>query len=342
MLWSSSEKFPHNWQSPPVSWSSYSSDGTEEDEKQESTGNPIEQKTRTKQGKEDISFGRYASGDKQSLNFTSYEQLDFLYKKLARAIPVTIESITRKQDLQIAPLTHRAFDHEKDDPAKIKPSKLFLTDRGIEFAYPFQPLTITSRSKIQKRSFPDFKLVVLDNSGSMKDAINGSIGKISFIPWGDNSKYHYALLGFYGIENFLQSQGIAQYIYHGLSLFSSQTRYKEAGFLEIDKIRKHALSPDWGSTNLDATILNHALNGRESFVLSISDGEIWNWDSEKSTFEELAKRNYYAHVQLGEETGFTSDLESWQIPVFYVNSGKDLSKLMVDITKNTYRRFTRE
>ncbi len=328
----------------PIERLSPGENGSENKNPKQASGNGIEQKSKSRQGKEEIAFGRYSSDDAQSPNITSYENLDSLYRRLARAIPVEVEAITRKQDLQIAPLTFRAFDPEIDDPFKIKPSKFYITDNGLTFSYPNQPLTITSKSKVQKKSFPDFKLVVLDNSGSMKQAPDNSnnIGKISFIPWGDNSKYHYALLGFYGIENFLQHQGIAQYIDHGLSLFSSATRYKEGDFFKLDEVRKHALNPDWGSTNLDAKVLNQALNGRESFVLSISDGEIGNWDSEKKEFEKLAKKNYYAHIQIGGKTNFTSDLESWQLPVFYVSNGNDLSRLMVDTAKNTYHKSTTE
>ncbi len=324
-----------------------SEDESGQGENKQSSGNGIEQKMPTSQGKEEIAYGRYGGNEKLSTNITSYEQLDSLYRRLARAIPVEVEAITRKQDLQIAPLTFRAFDPETDDPSKIKLSKFYITDDGLTLSYPNQPLTVTSKSKVQKKSFPDFKLVVLDNSGSMKSAPDNSdnIGKTSAIPWGDNSKYHYALLGFYGIENFLQRQGIAQYIDHGLSLFSSTTRFGESDFFKLDQLRKKALSPEWGGTCLDARVLTTALKGRESFVLSISDGEIENWESEKTAFKDLAKNNYYAHIQIGDKknkTQFVHDLESWQVPVMYVTSGEALSKLMVNVTKNTYRRFTKQ
>ena len=225
---------------------------------------------------------------------------------------------------------------------------------GLTFAYEHEPLTVRAKFKHQQKSFPDFKLVMLDNSGSMRlnprNETDGSgnprnIGKTSFIPWGDNSKYHYALLGFYGIENFLQRQGVAQYINHGLSLFSSSTRFGESDFFKLDQLRKKALFPEWGGTRLDASILITALRGRESFVLSISDGAIKNWDSEKATFKDIAKNNFYAHIQIGAEndkTDFTQDLESWNVPVMYVTSGDALSRLMVNIAKDTYRRFTRQ
>ncbi len=318
-------------------------------DKQEA-GNGVEQKAGTREGKEEIAHGRYKSGDKQSPNITSYEQLDSLYRRLARAIPVKVEAMTREQNLAVAPLNFRPFDEEKDDIRKIKPTKLFFTENGITFGYGNEQLTVTERSKTQVRSFPDFKMCILDNSGSMAYNIgnehsNGNpinVGSTSFIPWGDNSKYHYALLGFYGIENFLQAQGIAQYIGHGLSLFSSSTRYDESDFKDLQRLRKLALSPEFGSTRIDANTLLRALKGRESFVLSLSDGNIENWNEAKSEFERLARANYFAHVQIGSPTQFTSDLENDRHPVFYVNSGDDLSRLMVNIASDTYKQFTRK
>ncbi len=304
-------------------------------------GNGLEEKAKTREGKEEVAYGRYSNGKRLSPNIQSYEQLDLLYRKLARSIPVRVEAMTKEHSMEISPLNYRPFDEEKDDVRKAKPSKLYFRENGFTIGYQKQPITITERSKVQRRSFPDFKMVVLDNSGSMKEGIDGNAGNKTYIPWGDNSKYHYALLGFYGIENFLQSQGIAQYIGHGLSLFSSTTRYKESGFVDVYELRKLALSPEFGSTQLDAKTLLDALKGRKSFVLSISDGEIANWDSAKSEFENLARENYFAHIQIGRNNQFTKDLESEGFPVFYVSSGNELSKLMVNIASDTYRRFVR-
>jgi len=326
---------------PSEKLSAFSDNGDNKGEKQEA-GNGVEQKTRTKEGKEEIAYGRYKSDKELSPNIQSHEQLDSLYRKLARAIPVQVEAMTKKQSLEIAPLNFRAFDEEKDDIRKVKPSKLFLNEDGVTFGYQKEPIIVTEKSKVQRRSFPDFKMVVLDNSGSMAQGIDGNNGNTNYISWGDNSKYHYALLGFYGIENFLQAQGIAQYIGHGLSLFSSSTRYQESDFKDIQKLRKLALSPEFGSTRLDANTLLKALKGRESFVLSLSDGEIGNWASAKEEFEKLASDNYFAHIQIGNRNEFTNDLEANGFPVFYVNSGDELSKLMVNVATDTYKKFTRK
>ena len=333
---------------PSERLSAYAQDGQGQGQSGEgqkpAPGNGIEQKMDSREGKEEVAFGRYKSGDKHSPNFTSFEQLDALYRRLARNIPVKVEAISREQSLPITPLTYRIFDEEIDDPTRIKPSKLISGHEGLDFAYPQHPLVIRARSKVQRKGFPDFKLVMLDNSSSMREAADGSgnVGSTSFIPWGDRSKYHFALLGFYGIENFLQQQGIAQYINHGVSLFSSQTRYKEGDFMHLDQVRRHALNPDWGSTNIDAAALKRSLKGRESFVLSLSDGEIANWDSEKADIKPLIEANHYAHIQLGDRSDFTQDLETWGLPVFYVRKGEDLAKLMVETANDTYRRFTRQ
>ena len=326
---------------PTERLSAYSCNGNEGQERRQEAGNGVEQKAGTREGKEEIVYGRYKSDKGLSPNIQEHEQLDSLYRRLARAIPVKVEAITKEHSLEIAPLNFRPFDEETDDIRKIKPSKLYFTEEGVTFGYKKTPLTVTSRSKAQRRDFPDFKMVVLDNSGSMAEGINGDQGNTTSIPWGDNSKYHYALLGFYGIEQFLQAQGIAQYIGHGLSLFSSGTRYEEADFKDIQRLRKLALSPEFGNTRLDASTLLNALKGRESFVLSLSDGEIGNWDQAKGDFYKLAENNYFAHIQIGGKNQFTEDLESQEYPVFYVNNGDELSRLMVNAATDTYKRFTK-
>mgnify|MGYP001561565076 CR=1 FL=1 len=346
------EKFARNLadlleQAPEERLSAFSRDSDScegEDKDGESSGNGIEQKAGTKEGKEEIAYGRYSGKEKHSPNLTSFEQLDSLYRKLARDIPVEVEAMAREQGLQIAPLNYRPFDDEKDDPQRMKISKLFLIDQGLRFGHANEPLAVMAKSKVQLKSFPNFKMIVLDNSGSMKQASDGSgnVGNTSFIPWGDNSKYHHALLGFYGVENFLQRQGIAQYIKHGLSLFSSETRYAEADFQGSEAVRKRALSPEWGNTRIDAGVLKQALQGRESFVLSLSDGGIENWQTERDEFRGLISNNYFAHIQIGEANEFTRDLESWNVPVFYVHSAKDLSRLMVKTTKDVYHQFVRK
>jgi len=307
-------------------------EGQEKESKQKKPGNAIEAKVGSKEGNEQIAKGRYEAGQGLSPNVERYDQLDSLYRSLAKAIPIHVEAMKRDNSLPIAPLRYRAFDEDTDDIRKAKLSKLKLGDDGITIGYPASAITVTQRSKIQRRSFPDFKMIMLDNSLSMKEGVNGgSSGSTNFIPWGDKSKYHYALLGFYGIESFLQKQGIAQYIDHGMTMFSDSTRYKEGKFGDVKELRKLALSPDWGGTNIDSKVLMDALKGKESFVLSLSDGDIFNWHGIKDEFLKLSRENHYAHIQIGHKNEFTRDLEKENIPVSYVTNGDELSKLMVNV-----------
>src|SRR4030067_3076529 len=102
---------------PQERLSAFSSPQSQGSGKQEQkAGNGIEQKMPTREGKEEVAFGRYNSGDKISPHFTSFEQLDALYQKLSRDITVKVDAMTREQSLVIAPLNYRPFDEERDNP----------------------------------------------------------------------------------------------------------------------------------------------------------------------------------------------------------------------------------
>jgi len=170
---------------PNERFSAYDSGEDSEDEDQNpKSGNGVERKMQTKEGKEEIAYGRYISGDGPSPNFENFEQFDALYMRLAKDIPVKVESISKESSMVISPLNYRAFDSEKDNPLKIKTSKFFFGEDGFNFAYPNQPLTIDYKQKIQRKSFPDFKMVLVDNSGSMKGGVNGCRGEEIFIFFG--------------------------------------------------------------------------------------------------------------------------------------------------------------
>lgn len=340
-------------------------------EQESPAGNGVEKKAKSREGKEEVAYGRYSAGEGQSPHMEDHEQLDALYQRLAKDIPLRVESRTREHAVPIAPIRYRPFDEDTDDPVKVRANKVYVDDDGVRLGHARESINAPAKSKSQRKSFPDFKMIMLDNSGSMKlnvkNESNGgqpkNVGSTSFIPWGDESKYHFALLGLYGVEGFLKSQGIAQYIGHGMTLFSSTTRYTEGTFADIDRVRRAALHPNWGSTNLDAKTLEDSLKGRESVVLSISDGEIGNWNSYlreptedekrdpaklekvprvKDNVKKALEGNHYAHIQIGGETEFTRDLQSWGLPVFFVNNGKDLTQMMVDITRNGYKRYITE
>ena len=82
---------------------SQNADGQEEKQPR----NGIEEKVKTREGKEEISYGRYSNGEGQSPNIESFEQLDSLYQKLAKDISVKVEAVSRESSLKISPLNYR-------------------------------------------------------------------------------------------------------------------------------------------------------------------------------------------------------------------------------------------
>ena len=163
-----------------------------------------------------------------------------------------------------------------------------------------------------------------------------NVGSTSFIPWGDNSKYHYALLGYYGIEQFLQRQHISPYVDSGAINFSSET-LSTAG----EGARKLLLSPQWGGTVLNVNALRRQVPDPGTFLLSLSDGEIQNWRAIRDDYKTIVTSCSSAHIQIGGKNSFSCDLESWGVPVYYVTEGKDLVNLMVCVASNKYKSYGR-
>jgi len=93
---------------------------------------------------------------------------------------------------------------------------------------------------------------------------------------------------------------------------------------------------------MDCDTLEAALSGEQSFVLSLSDGEFPNWETQNDRCKEIISHHAYAHIQLGRPNKFTRDLQSWGILVYFVDKNNPLEKLMVDVTQKTYQRFALE
>jgi len=172
----------------------------------------------------------------------------------------------------------------------------------------------------------------------MKDSPNNedNIGDTKFIPWGDNSKYHYALKGLYGIDNFLEKQGISAYTESETIVFNDET--KSTGKLRFrnDKERNALLRMPSGGTVLNPDLFQ---DSQKSFLISISDGDIQNWSEIKNKYISKVKNMDYCHIHIGNKNEFTQDLEKEGIPVKYVKGNEDLSRLMVNVASSYYRRF---
>ena len=293
---------------------------------------------------EEIAVERYKKGAGTSEHTDPITQLDALYRKISKSIPVKTSEYTKASEIPIAYFGRRNVRKDEDvKPSKIKgigideKGALTLKTSRHEIKYP-------ASYKVHPKNFPRFRVALIDTSGSMACNVNNetdsngnpsNIGDTSFIPWGDKSKYHFTLQGLYGIDNFFEAQGISPYVQSQVITISDKPEKTLKGKLRNDSERKKLLRKPSGGTTINSRLLEQETE--KSFLISISDGDVANWHSEKTKYRKAIEGSDYCHIHIGSSNEFTQDLEKWGIPVKYVNGNEDLSKLMIDVTSNYYR-----
>jgi len=278
---------------------------------------------------------KYSKGEGAPEYLNQYYALKTLYQQLAKQIPIQAKTLARANSLPYAHMRHKPYDEQADNPASIKFNKLGISGKGKpSFMVPHSSLSLNYEIKHGIDSFPPIAMCILDTSGSMQGDLQGgsSTGNSSFIPWGDRSKYHYALLGFFGIINYLENNHLLSRVQINAANFSSQT----IGASGIDNSIKALLTPQFGITSIDMEKIKKIAAKRGSIQFTISDGEIFNWNDIKKEFISLAKQNQFFHIQLGSPTQTSEDLRKAGFNVYYIQEGRELSKLMVDLTQKTY------
>jgi hypothetical protein len=296
--------------------------------------NPFDKEMEMPKNKQEVAHKRYVQGKGPAEHRDVQDQLYDLYKRISRDIPVETSSYAESQGM---PLVHygrrfigeyerkirfRGVGIDKDGELNIRTSR-----HNIQFPVSF---------KVHPRQFPKFKLALVDRSTSMAASPDngGNVGDTSFIPWGDNSKYHYALKGYFGVENFLERQGISSYVKSCVLGFSGEGAVKG----DSRTVATSLLTEPSGGTSLDINGLERELL-ENALVLSISDGEMRLNSSIKERFENKIKQEGvdYAHVQIGGETEFSTFLKGIGVPVFTVRGDDDLSRTMISFVSGYYR-----
>lgn len=302
-------------------------------------GNPFDKEIKLPGTQEDIAHGRYKAGDSPSEHTDPLLQLDALYRKISKAIPVQTSDYTKASGIPIVHYGRR--DPKEDEMIKLVKIKGlgFNEDGKLGIKLSRHEIEHPATYKVHPRKFPKLKISLLDTSGSMAASPDNDmdIGDISFIPWGDKSKYHFALKGIYGIDNFLERQGIADYVQSEVIVFADSSHATGRGKLRREEERRALLKKPSGGTNLNPALLQQA-DGEKSFLVSISDGDIQNWDAVKDEYKAAIEKADYCHVHIGNANAFTQDLESWGVPVKYVKGDDDLSRLLLDVTSTYYKR----
>ncbi len=309
-----------------------------------------------------VMLRRNKNGENIPSFIENWRALDYFYQGKAAEIIIKAEAPRRGERLPIAPIQTRQFDPDKDAVEHILFGHIIFDERGEPcFAVPRQYLDHQAQYKKSMTSYPELNIALLDTSSSMKLAANaGGVGNTSIVPWGDNSRYHYGVLTYYGVEKALHRLGVGTKTRYNLITFSSQTKASgEKTHEERGQIKQRILQPAFGtSTEIDVDVLAKQTREPGSILMTISDGEIQNWDSwytepkldednnvvkagvrVKDRFKHIVADKFYVHFQIGGETAVTRDIERWGGTVVKISNAAELPRRAIDITHRFYSSY---
>jgi hypothetical protein len=296
------------------------------------SGNPFDKEMTDPQVQEKIAMGRYMSKEGPSYHADLQEQLYSLYKATSKAIRVETSSFTSSQSM---PIVHFGKRFATEEDRKIRFRGIGFDSEGkLGLKTARHHLDFPASYKTHPTQFPSLKIAVMDRSGSMASAPDGSenVGDTSFIPWGDKSKYHFALKGYFGIDNYLERQGVSPFMdcsvvgLSGEEVISGKPR-------EVAKRLLH--NPQGSHTTLNASQLENQLSG-SALVVSISDGDV-SMPSDTSSLDAKLKDSDYVHIQIGGATDYSTYVQGLGKPVLFVRGDDDLSQAMVGFVSNYYK-----
>jgi hypothetical protein len=330
------------------------SDGDEEEDEQEldwddlEGGNSFDQDMKDPDKRRDQAFDEYQKGNERPEYFSKFESLDGVYQKLARRLNIKAHTHVETTSMPITWYGKQEYDPQRHSPKRVKFG--FNKERKIRLMKPKWHYDIPLEFKIQDHGLPEARFVLLDTSGSMQESPNGgSAGDDRYIPWGRNSKYHYALLAWYGFIEYLKRNHILKKTSMSLANFSGRTILGKG----LEEAKRNALSPQWGNTYLDPQKVNEMFDSEKSMLIfTISDGDIFNWSSIKDQFirKIIDNEHLYFHLQLGRrgyggedyDNDMCRDLKAAGIPVYYVTGENDLWQKVIEISDKVYKRPKKE
>jgi len=281
----------------------------------------------------DIAFNAYKKGSVFEPPTFLEPQLSLLrlYQRLAQNLEIKVGSATTSVSMPVCYFGKREFDPRTNDLSKIIldfNGQLRLRIRPHSVEMPFDVYDSITK-------FPNIQLAFLDTSDSTRDNLGSKPNPKIMNPWSpeklqwsDDSKYHYELLALFGFWEFLRKQGILNTNSVRLLNFSSSQIYAPS----INDSMKLALSPQFRNTVLTDVPVLFGASHPKKLIFTLTDGDVFNWNSIKDDFINRAKEQYYFHFQIGDSTTMSLDLEAAHLPVFY-DDGLNLGKLIIDLTK---------
>jgi hypothetical protein len=297
-------------------------------------GNAFDKQMKDPETRKDLAWKEFREGKSPPKWQDYFEALDGVYEKLARRLNFKVEDFTNSTKMPIMYYGKKEFDPSRDRSRKLTfgfddAGKISLKKRKWHEDIPLE-------YKVSNKGFPEIRFVLLDTSGSMESSpdMNDEVGDKKFIPWGTNSKYHYALLGWYGFVEYLKRNHLLKKTNVSLANFSDSTILANG----LDEAKKIALKPQFQNTKIDENVIKKMFDNRDMLMFTISDGHIDNWYKIGKKFIENAKKHKYFHLQIGDPNNFSEALENNGFPVYYIKGDNDLWKKVIEISDHMYRK----
>jgi len=332
------------WERLAYSFASRTADLLEENPQEQMFGhgegspqNSFDKQMEDPQVQEKLAMKRYLSRQGPAYHAELYDQLYSLYKAVSREIRVETSAFTAAQSM---PVVHFGKRFANQDDTRIRFRGIGLDAEGkLGIRTARHHLDFPASYRTSPTQFPNLKIAIMDRSGSMADAPDGSrnVGDTSFIPWGNNSKYHFALKGYFGVDNYLENQGVSQFMNCAVIGLSGEDAIRGQ---PREVARKLLHKPEGNYTTLNASQLEKELD-ETALVISLSDGAV-SMPRDTTSLDAKLRKCDYVHIQIGAETPYSSYVQSLGKPVIFVNGDDDLSRAMVSFVSQYYQKKGQE
>lgn len=314
----------------------HSGAGTKGKEKEDTSheGNPFKNERQSRNFKKGRIMKAGKAGKKVSEWINKMEALDIYYEGLGEQLIINAETFSNSETFPIAHYGERDFNPERDSYRHIK----FGFDEEGNLELKKKPYSIETQISVKNspRSFPQVKFGLIDISASMMEDINGgeNIGNNLIIPWGDNSKYHWALMAQFGIFEYFKRNHLLTQNSISSAFFGKNTKVIE-GF---QNVKDYLLRPNFeGTTNINLSQIKSFFEGQGNLIYTIGDGEIANWKTIKNDFISKAQNHAYLHLHMGTDNKMTNDLKNAGLEVIIAQDGKGIVEKVINLTDKIFR-----
>lgn len=311
------------------------------DEEKKSKGNENKESGSKENKKEDSNPTKEAINKiREEKSFThnlmkQFPRLDRLYRNRAGQLALTSEDqnagmgysyMISKEQIDLSEFNHKQMDWASSriyHQGSNKVFELYKRETPLDLNVPIENIST---------GIPDLAFV-FDSSVSM-----------GFDPIAGTGQYHYALLAFYSILQFLESQNLAHLIkYLGMNFSYKTVSSDWCSYREVSQVKKALFCYQAGGTFLDVDTFSSIRKERTDncIVFMLSDTFL-NFDSNINEVVEeikLIQRDsgigFYL-FQMGPLSPLAMKCEKMGVPVHKVNSAKDFMDKSISFTKDLY------